>query len=36
MGIMKNELVKIARKTLPQGALEKTENIYCKTKKELL
>lgn len=28
MGIMKNELVKIARKTLPQGALEKTENAY--------
>ena len=25
---MKNELVKIARKTLPQGALEKTENAY--------
>ena len=28
MGIMKNELVKIARKTLPQGALENTENAY--------
>jgi len=28
MDIMKNELVKIARKTLPQGALEKTENAY--------